>query len=484
MLYFFKPFSNLKETLHMQPYEPHAEAAMRTLYLTLDEKQRRHYAGVEAIKFGRGGRIYIARVLGCSRNTVTKGACEMSDLSKREVQEQIGEKASCFSLAILELMLKLPYLACHTATELSGRYLLVPHPESVNHFLSIIKNAEKTAKKIAKKKPRIRRSGGGRKSSVKKELDQAFLKILREHTAGNPMDESVIWTDLTINQIIILLWNTAYIRVSAWTVRKLLKKHGYRRLQAQKRLTMKSGIENRDAQFKNIMKLRTSYEAAGNPVISMDTKKKEAIGNFYRDGRIYTQEVIEAYDHDFKDGFSEGTIIPHSIYDLKNNEGYIQLGTSHDTSEFACDSLRYWWENYGRVLYPQATSILVLCDGGGSNSSRHYIFKQDLQQLAEEIGVEIRIAHYPPYCSKYNPIEHRFFPHVTRACQGVIFSSVELVKQLMEKTHTKTGLKAFVHVIDKAYETGRKVAADFKETMRIVFDEFLPSWNYCAIPTH
>ena len=164
------------------------------------------------------------------------------------------------------------------------------------------------------------------------------------------------------------------------------------------------------------------------------------------------------------------------------NTGYIQIGTSHDTSEFACDSFRHWWYIYGQKHYPETISILLLCDGGGSNSSRHDLFKQDLQILADEIGVEIRIAHDPPYCSKYNPIEHRFFPHVTRACQGVIFTSIELVKELMEKTHTKTGLTAFVHIIDRVYQTGRKVAADFKENMRIVFDNFLPGWNYRAIP--
>ena len=125
---------------------------------------------------------------------------------------------------------------------------------------------------------------------------------------------------------------------------------------------------------------------------------------------------------------------------------------------------------------------MLLCDGGGSNSARHYLFKQDLQRLADEIGVEIRIAHYPPYCSKYNPIEHRLFPHVTRACQGVVFTGMKVVQELIAKTQTQTGLKVFVHIIDKLYQTGRKVAVDFKENMRIVFDEFLSSWNYRAIP--
>ena len=154
----------------------------------------------------------------------------------------------------------------------------------------------------------------------------------------------------------------------------------------------------------------------------------------------------------------------------------------HDTSEFACDCIRNWWYNQGRFDYPHATSILVLCDGGGSNSSRHYIFKQDLQALADEIGIEIRIAHYPPYTTKYNPIEHRLFPHLTRACQGVVFKSIELVKELMEKTHTRQGLKVTVQILDQVYEKSRKVAKDFKETMRIVFDEYLPQWNYTAVP--
>jgi len=240
-------------------------------------------------------------------------------------------------------------------------------------------------------------------------------------------------------------------------------------------------VAGRNEQFENIARLRTEYEDAKQPIISLDTKKKENLGNFYRAGKLYSLEERVCFDHDFP-SFADGVVIPHGIYDLQQNIGYIQLGTSHDTSEFACDSLRYWWVTYGQQQYPNATSLLILCDGGGSNSSRHYIFKYDLQLLADELGIEIRIAHYPPYCSKYNPIEHRLFPHVTRACQGVLFTSVELVLQLIDKTQTQTGLSAFAHVIDKVYETGRKVSASFKENLTIVFDEILPHWNYCAIP--
>ncbi len=160
----------------------------------------------------------------------------------------------------------------------------------------------------------------------------------------------------------------------------------------------------------------------------------------------------------------------------------MNIGVSKDTSEFACDSIRIWWENHGKFRYPNSTSILILADGGGSNSSRHYIFKEDLQNLADEIGVEIRMAHFPPYTSKWNPVEHRLFPHITRSLKGVILKSHDYVKELIENTTTLTGLKVKAHIIKKIYKTGRKYADNFKETMRIVFDDCLGQWNYRAIP--
>lgn len=205
------------------------------------------------------------------------------------------------------------------------------------------------------------------------------------------------------------------------------------------------------------------------------------IGNLYRDGKLYTQETVLTLDHDFP-SLADGVVIPYGLYDLKHNHGYVALGTSHDTSEFACDCLRQWWWNYGQGTYRDATSLLLLCDGGGSNSSRTYLFKAELEKVAQEIGIEIRVAHYPPYTSKYNPIEHRLFPHLTRACQGVIFRSVELVKELMSKATTKTGLEVEVSILDRVYETGRKVAANFKEHMRVIFDDELPQWNYVIPP--
>jgi hypothetical protein len=159
------------------------------------------------------------------------------------------------------------------------------------------------------------------------------------------MDEKVRWTNLTLGEIVAALREDHQIQISQWVVRKLLKKHGYRRRKAQKKTTMKDEIKHRDAQFEKITQLKAADQAAGNPIVSMDTKKKENLGNFYRDGQLYTLEALHTYDHDFN-SFAEGVIIPHSFYDIKHNVGYIQLGNSHDTSEFACDSFRHWWYNH------------------------------------------------------------------------------------------------------------------------------------------
>lgn len=401
----------------MQPYRPEIERVMKKYYATLSEKDQRRYAAVEALKLGQGGQVYIARILGCNERTVHNGLVELATLPD------------------------------------------VPEYDAA-----------------------IRKLGGGRKRYDEQHLDidAQFLNVLKDHTAGDPMDEKIVWTDLTPPEIAKKLEQDHQVKVSKSVVNKLLKKHNYRRRKAQKKKTMKS-VAYRNEQFINIKALVAEFRASGSPIISFDTKKKENLGNFYRAGHLYTKEELHAYDHDFN-SFAEGVIIPHGIYDLQHNLGYIHIGISKDTSQFACDCLRSWWLEHGRFLYPNATAILALCDGGGSNGSRHYIFKEDLQQLADELGVEIRIAHYPPYCSKYNPIEHRLFPHVTRACQGVLFTSVNLVKQLIEKTTTSKGLKVFVKIIETLYQTGRKVADNFKQTMRIVPDDFLPAWNYRAIP--
>jgi len=294
------------------------------------------------------------------------------------------------------------------------------------------------------------------------------------------MRGDIKWTNLSRRQIAERM-GALGTPVSRDVVSHLLRQHGYRRRKAQKKKTM-GHHRDRNAQFEKIARLRKKYLKAGLPVISIDTKKKELLGDFYREGRIDAQATIETNDHDFSSTGS-GVVIPHGVYDVGRNRGFLHLNTSHDTSELACDSIAAWWDEHGRSEYPGAKKILVLCDGCGSNSATRYVFKEELQKLALRLGVEIRVAHYPPYCSKYNPIEHRLFPHVTRACRGVIFRTLETARYYMAKASTQTGLTVTVTMLEKVYETGRKCAEGFKESMTIAFDKVLPKWNYRAIPS-
>lgn len=293
------------------------------------------------------------------------------------------------------------------------------------------------------------------------------------------MRQEVKWTNLSRRQIAQRLKESG-TPANKNVVSKLLRKLGFRRRKPQKNQTMKQH-KDRNAQFENIARLKQQYLEAGKPVLSMDTKKKEELGNFYREGVTDAIEPTIVNDHDFP-SYGKGKLIPHGIYDLGKNEASIHLNTSRDTSELACDSIELWWKEKGQSDYPNENEMLVFCDCGGSNASRSYLFKEDLESLAERLKLKIRIAHLPSYCSKYNPIEHRVFPHVTRACQGVPLETVGVAKHYIEKTETSRGLRVAVRIMDKVYKTGRKYAADYKESMTIQFDKFLPSWNYTAVP--
>lgn len=310
-------------------------------------------------------------------------------------------------------------------------------------------------------------------------IEKNFIEIMNAFSAGDPMRQGVMWTNLSqceISRKLAEMGTPAHRKI----VKALLKKHQIGQRKVQKKKSMGTHPD-RDKQFQNIARLKDEYLAADCPVISIDSKKKELIGNFAREGSTYTQAAVQAFDHDFPSA-AEAKLIPHGIYDIARNEGYMHLNTSHDTSEFCCDSIRLWWQKHGRIHYEGAKRLLILCDGGGSNAVNRYIFKEALEKLADVLGIEIRIAHYPPYCSKHNPIEHRLFPHITRACQGVVFHSVEIAKNCMQRAKTTSGLKVFVEVIETFYATGKKYAKDFRENMRIKFDEYLPRWNYKAEP--
>ena len=302
---------------------------------------------------------------------------------------------------------------------------------------------------------------------------------MREFTAGDPMREGVLWTNLSLRELSRRL-TAMGTPAGRRTIRRALRTLRVGCRTARKKKSM-GAHPDRNAQFENIADIRGEYRAAGDPVISIDTKKKELLGDFHRAGRTFTQETVETFDHDFPSA-ATGKLIPHGIFDLANNHASIHLNTSHDTGELCGDSIALWWREHGRAAYPDAKRLLILCDGGGSNSATQYLFKEDLQALADRLGIELRVAHYPPYCSKHNPIEHRVFPHITEACRGVIFRTLEIAQHFIGRAKTTTGLQVTVGLLEKVYETGRKCAEGFKANMKIVFDERLPKWNYRAVP--
>lgn len=294
------------------------------------------------------------------------------------------------------------------------------------------------------------------------------------------MEEGVRWTNLTRSEIAAGMANEGF-PVSVTVIDRLLDESGFRRRKPQKVKTM-AEAENRDAQFKKIQRLKADYQSAAQPVLSMDTKSREILGTYARSGRVLSTAPLPAWDHDFPTR-RLGVVIPHGLFDLARNEGFLHLGTSHDTSVFAADALWDWWKRYGCHRYPFATKLLLLCDGGGSNGWRRLLFKQEIQDVAAAAGLEIRVAHYPPHCSKYNPIDHRLFPHVTRVCQGMFLKSAEMVRDLMRKATTSTGLRVFATIVDRVYNLGVEVADDFINDMHMRVDRLLPDWNYVLLPS-
>jgi hypothetical protein len=328
---------------------------------------------------------------------------------------------------------------------------------------------------------RVRKHGGGRKKTEAKhpELLQCVQHTIQDRRAGDPMRDDVLWTDLTPQEIADSL-HAHGLCAGPRIVRRLLGTLGLARRQIAKVLPG-GDSPHRDAQFRHLAQVVHEFLEAGNPVLSIDTKKKEYLGTLYRDGKVYCQQALQAFDHDCP-SLASGVIIPHGNYDLALNHGWIHIGLSRDTTAFACDSLRLFWQSDGQRLYPNASAILLLCDGGGSNSCHKHLCKEDLQRLVNDLRIPIRVAHYPAYCSKCNPIERRLFCHVTRACQGVLFDSLHTVMRLIQKTKTQQGLSVTVRIVDKLYEGGRTVSDAFKKRMPIVFDTILPKWNYWAVP--
>ena len=313
-------------------------------------------------------------------------------------------------------------------------------------------------------------------------MEVQLKKQLQTRIAGDPDDVSVVFTDVSPVQLEERL-RACGTPASDDTIRAWMKQEGIRLRKIQK--TQAGGMSpDRNTQFENIGRLINEYKEAGNPCFSVDTKAKEFLGRLFRKGRSWCSKAPKAYDHDFP-SWADGVLIPHGIYDPVRNCRHINLGLSHDTSEFACDSLKWYWNRIGRQCYPDAESILLLFDCGGSNAANKYIVKHDLQRLTDSIGIPVRVAHYPSYCSKYNPIERRLFPHITRSCAGQLFDSLSRAVTLMRQATTRTGLRTTVNVIRRAYETGRNATKEMKQLLAslVQYDDLLPNWNYSFSPT-
>ncbi len=308
---------------------------------------------------------------------------------------------------------------------------------------------------------------------------------MKYETAGDPIS-GLKWTRKTTEKIADELESIG-IKVSPNTAGKLLKKMGFSLRVNRKKIALGSkkksqDQENRNRQFMYISELRESYAQKGYPSISVDTKKKELIGNFKNHGSAYGREPRAVNDHDFA-SYSEGKGIPYGVYDTQANKGTVFIGMTFDTAEFAVESIEKWWRKEGLRCYPQRKSILILADGGGSNGSRSRSWKLGIQEkLCDRHGLEVTVAHYPPGTSKWNPIEHRLFAEISKNWAGIPLANYETMLKYIRSTKTKTGLKIKAHLVRKKYKKGKKVADEQMSQIQIDKHDTLPDWNYTITP--
>lgn len=326
---------------------------------------------------------------------------------------------------------------------------------------------------------RVRQKGGGRKS-IEEEYPELLntLKLLVEsNTRGDPM-QSLLWTCKSTENLAQTLKNNGY-NVSDRTVSRLLQKLGYS-LQSNRKVLEGKQYPDRDAQFEYINKMIREYQEKKMPVVSIDTKKKELIGNFKNAGQEWRLqgEARKVNTHDFESGKQNKKAIPYGIYDVTWNTGWVNVGMDHDTAEFAVESLRKWWSKMGSECYPNATELLITADSGGSNSSRGRLWKTELQKFSDETKLQITVCHLPPGTSKWNKIEHKLFCHITKNWQGRPLTSYEVIVKLISNTSTKNGLKVTSELDEKSYPKGKKVSNIEMKSLNIRYHGPNEKWNY------
>ena len=308
----------------------------------------------------------------------------------------------------------------------------------------------------------------------------ALLAMVEPETAGDPMNEHKgvrsSWRSLSARL------RQAGHSVSAPTVRRLLKAHDYSLRVNAKEKDPRSQHPERDAQFRYLETQKQRFMASGDPIISVDTKKKELIGNFKNAGQAWKQEAEAVNVHDFLSD-SLGRVSPYGIFDVQRNEGAVYVGLSADTPAFAVEAISRWWQDHGHPGYPQATRLLILADAGGSNGYRPRLWKAQLQrQLSDVVSLRITVCHYPTGCSKWNPIEHRLFSHISINWAGQPLRTVETMLSLLRGTTTQTGLKVSAHMLEGLFETGKKVSEAVMKTLNLTRHAICPRWNYTIHP--
>jgi len=306
------------------------------------------------------------------------------------------------------------------------------------------------------------------------------MEVVRDDVAGEPQTGKR-WVRQSLSKIQEALQEQQHVQLSRETIRRLLNKHNIRPKSNVKRLYPKLHPD-RDKQFRYIARQRAAFEQAGWPCISVDTKKKELLGLFYNRGTQWCQEAQPVNTHDFP-SYADGRAVPYGIYDTARNLGYVAVGKSADTPEFAVDAIVWWWQQFGCHLYPDAPELLILADGGGSNGYRPRRWKQQLQEkLADALGVTVTVCHYPTGASKWNPIEHRLFSQISRTWAGTPLTSYAVILDGLRSTKTTGGLRVEATLLDAIYEKGLSVTDADMKLLMIEKHDLCPNWNYTIRP--
>jgi Rhodopirellula transposase DDE domain len=332
-----------------------------------------------------------------------------------------------------------------------------------------------------RRQDRIRRPGGGRKLTEIKDptILTALERMLADEIAGDPMSEQK-WVRSSLRRLSERLASEGH-QACAHVVGRLLKGLGFS-LKANQRKQGRRGCPERDAQFKYIASMRQEVAAAGLPIISVDAKKKELIGNFPNPGRVWCREAAKVDEHGFPSA-AECVAVPYGVYDLTKNTGYVGVGLSHSTPEFAVTTIARWWQDNGRVIYPGAGRLLILADGGGSNGYRSAHWKWNVQEkLCNCFNLQVTVCHYPPGCSKWNPVEHRLFSQISINWAGRPLRSLEIMLGYIRGTTTKTGLRVQSYLDEGIYKKGQKIARKALNEIRLGPHAICSRRNYTISP--